>query len=72
MYFNKSEAIKSIEKLKERDCSEQKRLNVVMDKGMYKLIKEHCVQNDISISEITRVLWVDYMSKLKVSPKERN
>lgn len=44
---------------------EQKRLNVMMDKATYKIIKEHCVQNDTSISEITRFLWIKYMDSFK-------
>ena len=42
-----------------------KRLNVTMDRTTYMDMKHHCVQNDISLSEITRNLWLEYM-KMKM------
>ena len=41
--------------------NEPKRLNVIVERSVYMSIKEYCVKNDISISEITRKLWLDYL-----------
>lgn len=49
------------------ECIEYRRLNVVIEKSIYKKIKEHCVKNDISISEITRKMWLDYLDNNSMS-----
>lgn len=40
---------------------EPKRLNVIVERSVYMKIKEYCVKNDISISQITRNLWLDHL-----------
>ena len=47
-----------------RDTAEPKRrLNADVDASLYRRIKTRAAQEDRSISEITRQLWLDYMSK---------
>ncbi|MGI9484476.1 MAG: hypothetical protein ACR2RF_01050 [Geminicoccaceae bacterium] len=46
------------------ETSEQKRrLNVDVEKSLYRRIKTKAVEEERSISDITRELWVDYLSK---------
>lgn len=41
----------------------KKRLNAVVEAGLYKRIKLRAAQEDRTISDITRTLWVEYLSK---------
>jgi hypothetical protein len=37
------------------------RLNADIDKSLYKKIKVRCAEEERSISEITKQLWIDYL-----------
>jgi hypothetical protein len=41
----------------------KKRLNAVVEAALYKRIKACAVEEDRSISDITRALWLEYLSK---------
>ena len=41
----------------------RKRLNADLEASLYRRIKAQAVREDRSISEITRQLWVEYLSK---------
>lgn len=41
----------------------KKRLNADVEASLYKRIKARAVEEDSSISDITRRLWVEYLSK---------
>lgn len=41
----------------------RKRLNADVEASLYKRIKARAVEEDRSISDITRALWVEYLSK---------
>lgn len=61
-----SKATKTREKLLKEvtDTSEKKRrLNTDIEDSLYKRIKIQAVEEGRSISEITRQLWVEYLSK---------
>jgi hypothetical protein len=38
------------------------RLNADIEKSLYRKIKMRCLEEDRSISEITRQLWIEYLS----------
>ena len=40
-----------------------RRLNVELDQSLYRQIKRQAVEDDRTISEITRELWIVYLSK---------
>jgi hypothetical protein len=40
----------------------KKRLNAVVEANLYRRIKSQAVREDRSISDITRQLWVEYLS----------
>jgi hypothetical protein len=47
-----------------RDMNEpKKRLNAEVEAGLYRRIKARAVTEDRSISDITRQLWFEYLSK---------
>ena len=61
-----SKATKTREKLLKEvtDTSEKKRrLNTDIEDSLYKKIKIQAIEEGRSISEITRQLWVEYLSK---------
>jgi hypothetical protein len=39
------------------------RLNADIEKSLYRKIKIRCAEEDRSISDITRQLWIEYLSK---------
>ncbi len=41
----------------------EKRLNVNVSKSLYGQMKKHAFDENRSISEITRELWIEYLSK---------
>lgn len=41
----------------------KKRLNADVEASLYKRIKARAVEEDSSISDITRRLWIEYLSK---------
>lgn len=41
----------------------KKRLNAVVEADLYLRIKSQAVREDRSISDITRTLWIEYLSK---------
>lgn len=41
----------------------KKRLNADVESSLYRRIKAHAVSEERTISDITRQLWVDYLSK---------
>lgn len=49
------------------DMSEaKKRLNAQVEANLYRRIKTQAVREDRSISDITRQLWVEYLSKRSI------
>lgn len=40
-----------------------KRLNVIVDESLLRRMKRHALNEDKTISEITRELWITHMSK---------
>ena len=42
-----------------------KRLNTDVDPRLYHQIKIHCAQENRTISEMTRFLWIEYLKNLK-------
>lgn len=40
-----------------------KRLNIDMDADLYRRMKRQAVEEDRTLSEITRELWAEYLSK---------
>ena len=57
-------------KLKERLLHEvqdvhepKKRLNADVESSLYRRIKAHAVHEERTIADITRQLWIDYLSK---------
>ena len=42
---------------------EMKRLNAVIEANLYRQIKTRAAQEGRSISDITRALWIEYLSK---------
>tara|TARA_R110001592_G_scaffold25736_5_gene97446 strand:- start:674 stop:880 length:207 start_codon:yes stop_codon:yes gene_type:complete len=53
---------KLIEDVQDTDAP-KKRLNADVEANLYKQIKTKAVMEDRSISDITRQLWIDYLSK---------
>jgi len=51
---------KLLEDIKKEGTS---RLNADIEKSLYREIKIRCAEEDRSISEITRELWVEYLNK---------
>lgn len=45
------------------DDEPKKRLNVVVEQSLYSRMKRRAVDDQESISEITRRLWIEYLSK---------
>ena len=45
-----------------RDTRKKKRLNVEIEENIYTLIKIRAVEEGVSVSDITRSLWVEYLS----------
>ena len=43
-----------------------KRLNIDMDADLYRRMKRQAVEEDRTLSEITRELWIEYLSKCAV------
>ena len=41
----------------------KKRLNVELEAALYKRIRARALEEDRSVSEITRQLWIEYLSK---------
>lgn len=41
----------------------KRRLNAAVEASLYKRIKARAVEEDRSISDITRALWIEYLSK---------
>ena len=41
----------------------KKRLNAAVEANLYRRIKSQAVREDRSISDITRELWIEYLSK---------
>ena len=41
----------------------KKRLNAVVEASLYRRIKTQAAREDRSISDITRKLWIEYLSK---------
>ena len=45
------------------DAPDTKRLNTVIEADLYRRIKTRAAQEERSISDITRKLWIEYLSK---------
>jgi hypothetical protein len=45
------------------DTGKKRRLNAEVDEALYKQIRRCALEEDSSISEITRRLWLEYLSK---------
>lgn len=61
-----SKANKTREKLLQdvtETAKKMRRLNTDIEESLYKKIKLRAIEEDRSISEITRQLWVEYLSK---------
>ena len=41
----------------------KKRLNADIEAGLYKRIKARALEEDRSVSDITRELWIEYLNK---------
>lgn len=59
---SKSVKEKLIEDVQDIDAP-KKRLNTDVEANLYKQIKTKAVMEERSISDITRQLWIDYLSK---------
>jgi hypothetical protein len=46
-----------------KSAEPKKRLNADVEAGLYRRIKGQAVLEDRSISDITRQLWIEYLSK---------
>ncbi len=46
------------------DSIRKRRLNVEVDEYLYGQIRRYCVSQDISISDLTRKMWVSYLQKV--------
>jgi hypothetical protein len=45
------------------DTGKKRRLNAEVDEALYKQIRQRALDENTTVSEITRQLWVEYLSK---------
>jgi hypothetical protein len=46
------------------DINRKRRLNVEVDEYLYGQIRRYCVSQDLSISDITRKMWISYLQQV--------
>jgi hypothetical protein len=60
---SRSQSAKAIAMAAVADTGKKRRLNAEIDEALYKQVRQRALDEGTTISEITRRLWVEYLSK---------